>query len=172
MVVGTVFGGMGRGVTVVSGARVGFVEEMTPLLAMGDHAVDGAPVGESAYIAVVDEEVGLQLAGEVGIVVGGLLGVVAIGGIELDAALTTPLEGLVKKLALATGPEDQAMAILDEHLEGLGGERTLLTDLRIAVLDDRPVKIYCYYHIFKTRIVFFNTKNTEDTEFILILRDS
>ena len=172
MVVGTVFGGMGRGISVVGGARVGFVEEMTPLLAMGDHAVDGAPVGESAYIAVVDEEVGLQLAGEVGIVVSGLLGVVAVGSVEFYTALTTPVNGGLQELALTTGPEDEAMAVLDEHLEGLGGEGALLTDLRVAVLDDRPVKIYCYYHIFKTRIVFFNTKNTEDTEFILILRDS
>ena len=120
---------------------------MTPLLATGDHPVDGAPVGKTANITVVDEEVGLQLAGEVGIVVSGLLGIVTVGCVEFYAALTTPLESLVEKLALATGPEDEAMAVLDEHLEGFGGEGALLTDLRIAVLDDRPVKIYCYNHI-------------------------
>ena len=145
---GAVLGGMGRAITVVDGTGIGLVEEVTPFLAMGDHAVDGAPVGEATDVTVVDEEVGLQLAGEVGIVVGGLLGVVAIGGIELYTTLTAPLEGLVEKLALATGPEDDAMAILDEHLEGLGGEGALLTDLRVAVLDDRPVKIYCYNHEF------------------------
>ena len=147
MVVGTV-GMRGGGLTVVDGTGVGFVEEVTPFLAMGDHAVDGAPVGETSDVSVVDEEVGLQLAGEVGIVVGGLLGVVAIGGIELYTTLTAPLEGLVEKLALATGPEDDAMAVGNEHLQRLNGEGALLTDLRVAVLDDRTVKIYCNDHEF------------------------
>ena len=145
---GAVLGGMGRAITVVHGTGIGFVEEMTPLLAMGYHPVDGAPVGETTDVAVVDEEVGLQLAGEVGIVVCGLLGVVAVGCVELYAALAAPLEGLLQELALATGPEDKAMAILDEHLEGLGGEGAFLADLRVAVLNDCTVKIYCYYHIF------------------------
>ena len=144
---GAVTGGMGRSITVVDGTGIGFVEEMTPFLAMGDHAVDGAPVGESTDVTVVDEEVGLQLAGEVGVVVSGLLGVVTVGSVEFYAALTTPVNGGLQELALMTGPEDEAMAVLDEHLEGLGGEGALLTDLRVAVLDDRPVKIYCYNHI-------------------------
>ena len=146
VVVGTV-GVRGGGLTVVDGTGIGFVEEVTPFLAMGDHAVDGAPVGESTDVTVVDEEVGLQLAGEVGIVVSGLLGVVAVGSVEFYAALTTPVNGGLQELALTTGPEDEAMAVLDEHLEGLGGEGALLTDLRVAVLNDRPVKIYCYNHI-------------------------
>ena len=145
---------MGRGLTVVHGTGVGLVDEVTPLFATGDHAVDGAPVGESADVTVVDEEVGLQLAGEVGIVVCGLLGVVAVGCVELYAALAAPLEGLVEKLALATGPEDEAMAILDEHLEGLGGEGTLLTDLRVFILDDRSVEINCNDHDFNFSLQF------------------
>ena len=146
MVVGTV-GVRGGGLTVVDGTGIGLVEEVTPLLAVGYHPVDGAPVGETANVTVVDEEVSLQLAGEVGIVVSGLLGVVAVGSVEFYAALTTPVNGGLQELALATGPEDEAMAILDEHLEGLGGEGALLTDLRVAVLDDCTVKIYCYNHI-------------------------
>ena len=136
----------GGGFTVVDGTGIGFVEEVTPFLAVRDHAVDGAPVGEATDVTVIDKEVGLQLAGEVGIVVSGLLGVVAVGSVELYATLTTPLECLFEKIALTTGPKDKAMAVLDEHLEGLGGEGALLTDLRVAVLDDRPVKIYCNDH--------------------------
>ena len=147
MFLGMVMAVGGRRSYVISGTRIGFVKEMTPLLTMGDHAVDGAPVGESTDVTVVDEEVGLQLAGEVGIVVSGLLGVVAVGSVEFYTALTTPVNGGLQELALTTGPEDEAMAVLDEHLEGLGGEGALLTDLRVAVLDDRPVKIYCYNHI-------------------------
>ena len=105
MVVGTV-GVRGGGLTVVDGTGIGLVEEVTPFLAMGDHAVDGAPVGESTDVTVVDKEVGLQLAGEVGIVVSGLLGVVAVGSVEFYTALTTPVNGGLQEFALATGPED------------------------------------------------------------------
>ena len=49
----------GGGFTVVDGAGVGFIDEVTPFLATGDHTVDGAPVGEATDVAVVDEEVGL-----------------------------------------------------------------------------------------------------------------
>jgi len=130
------------GVVVVLLAFVGLVEEVTPLLATRDHAIDGAPVGETTYVAVVDKEVGLQLAREVGIVVGGFLGIVAIGGVELDTTLTTPLEGLVEELALATGPEDNTMAIGDEHLQRVDGEGELSTNLRVFVLDDGTVEVY------------------------------
>jgi hypothetical protein len=130
------------GVVVVLLAFVGFVEEVTPLLATRDHAIDGAPVGESTHVAVIDKEVGLQLAREVGVVVGGFLRIIAIGGVELDTALTTPLEGLVEELALATGPEDNTMAIGDEHLQRIDGEGTLSTDLRVFVLDDGTVEVY------------------------------
>ena len=84
---------VGGGFSIVFLAGIGLVDEVAPLLATGDHAIDGAPVGKTAYIAVVDEEVGLQLAREVGIVVGGLFRVVTIGGIERYATLTTPFEG-------------------------------------------------------------------------------
>ena len=82
-----------RGFLIVFLAGIGLVDEVAPLLATADHAIDGAPVGESTDVAVVDEEVGLQLAREVGIVVGGLFRVVTIGGIELYATLTAPFEG-------------------------------------------------------------------------------
>ena len=138
----------GGGFTVVGGAGVGFIDEVTPFLTTGDHTVDGTPVGEATDVAVVDEEVCLQLAGEVGIVVGGFLGVVAVGGIEFHTALTTPLEGLVEEFTLATAPEDQAMTIGNEHLEGLNGEGALLANLGVFVLDDRSVEINCNDHEF------------------------
>ena len=137
----------GRRITVVFGTGVGFVEEVTPLLAMGDHSVDCAPIGETANVPVVDEEIGLEFAGEVGIVFGGLLGIVAVGGIKLHATLPTPLQGLIEKLALATSPEDQAVAVGNEHLQRLNGKGAFCANLGVAVLDDRPVKIYCYNHI-------------------------
>ena len=119
---------------------------MAPLFAAGDHTVDGTPVGEAADIAVVDEDVGLELAGEVGIGVGGFFWVVAVGGVELDAAFAAPVEGCIEELALATGPEDEAVVVGDEHLEGVDGEGALGTDIGVAVFDDRAVKVDCNYH--------------------------
>ena len=139
------FVGVG-GFAVVFFAGVGLVDEVTPLFATGDHAVDGAPVGESAYIAVVDEDIGLELAGEVGIVIGGLLGVVTVGCIELHTALTTPVDGVVEELTFPTGPEDEPVMVVDEHLERVDGEGALLANLGIAVLDDCSVKIDCDNH--------------------------
>lgn len=127
---------------------VGLIDEVTPLLATGDHPIDGAPIGQTTYVAVIDKEVGLQLSGEVGIVISGLLGVIAVGGIELHTTLTTPLESLFEKLALATGPEDQTMAVGNEHLQSLNGEGALLADLGVFILDDRAVKIYCDDHTY------------------------
>ena len=146
------FLGAGRGVTVVGGIVIvhltgtGLVDEMTPLLATGDHAIDGAPVGKATYIAVVDKEVCLQLTREVRVVVGGLLGIVAVGSIELHTALAAPLDGIVQELALTAGPEHQAMTIGNEHLQGLSGEGTLLADFGIFILDDGSVEINGYYH--------------------------
>ena len=139
---------MGRrgGVAVVGGVVVvhltgtGLIDEMTPLLATGNHAIDGAPVGETAHIAVVDKEVCLQLTGEVGVVVGGLLGIVAVGSIELHTTLAAPLDGIVQELALTTGPEHQAMAVGNEHLQGLYSKRTFLADFGVFIFDDGSVK--------------------------------
>ena len=38
---------------------IGLVDEVAPLLAVGYHTVDGAPVGKTTEVAVVDKEVGL-----------------------------------------------------------------------------------------------------------------
>ena len=123
---------------------VGFVDEVAPLFAAADHPVDGAPVGEASQVTVVDEEVGLQFTGEMGVVVGALLGIVAVGGVELDAAFAAPGEGIFQELSLAAGPEYKAVTVGNEHLECLDGEGTLATYLGIFVLDDRAVEIYGY----------------------------
>lgn len=127
---------------------VGLIDEVTPLLATGNHPIDGAPVGETTDITVIDEEVCLQLAGEVGIVISGLLGVVAVGGIELHTAFSTPLECRIQELALTTGPKDQTVTVGNEHLQRLSGEGALLADLGVFILDDRAVKINCDNHTY------------------------
>ncbi len=74
----------------------GLVEDVMPGVAVFDHLVDDTPVGETSEVAVVDEDVDLELAGEVGVVVPGLLGVVAVDGVELEAAVSAPLNGVVE----------------------------------------------------------------------------
>ena len=138
----------GRRLAVVSRARIGFVDEMAPLLATGDHAVDSAPIGQATYVAVVDKQIGLQLACEVGIVVEGLLRVVAVDGIKLHAAFTTPLECRIQEFTLTASPKDQAVTVGNEHLQRLSGEGALLADLGVFILDDRAVKINCDNHTY------------------------
>ena len=127
-------------------ASHGLANELMPLNAFMDHAVDGAPVRETANVTIVDKEVDLELATEMIVVGEGLLGIVAIDGIELDAALATPVDGIVEQLALAYGPQDELVALLNEHAEGLDGEGLLGSDLRVFMFDDRSVEINCNGH--------------------------
>ncbi len=142
-----VSGGGGIIETIFGGTGGCFVKEFMPGGATVNHAVDGTPVGQATDTAVVDEEIGLQLTGEVGIVIRRLFRVVTVYGIELDAALAAPVYCVVEELALATGPENQAMVIVDQHAQGVGGEREFAANLRITVLYYCSIKIDCNYHL-------------------------
>ena len=142
-------------VAVVLMTRDGFIDNLVPLDLVVYHAVDGAPVGQSAQVTVVNEKVDLELAAEMVVVGPGLLGVVAIDGIELNAPLATPLEGFVEQLAFADTPQDELVMLGNKHAEGLDGERQLLANLGIFVRDDCTVEINCncpLYRTFLTRI--------------------
>ena len=119
------------------------VNDIVPGVALLDHPIDGAPVGKASEVAVVDEHIGLELAGEMGVVIGGLLGVVAVDGIELQATLAAPLDGFVQELALTDGPQDQEVAVLAEHLQGVDGEGDLLADGGVVMGDDGAVEVDC-----------------------------
>lgn len=122
-------------------------EDMSVALPFHDDMVDLAPVGQSTDITVINEQVGLDLPGEIIVVLCAvLLGIIAVHGPEVDATLMTPLDGLVKEFSLPAGPEDELVMMPLKHLQRLRGERTFLADLRISVLYYRSVKIYCYYH--------------------------
>ena len=119
---------------------------LLPGLVVGDHLVDGAPVGEATEVAVIDEDISLELAREVLIVTRIFLGIVTVDRPELHAALTTPLHCLLQQLPLTHTPESQLVAIANEHLQRLDGKRFLLANSRVTMLYDRTVKINCYYH--------------------------
>ena len=78
--------------------------------AVVDDLVDGAPVGEAADGAVVDEEVGVELAGADAGFVDFLAGVVAVDGEEFKPALCAEVYGFLQELAFAGGPEDEPVA--------------------------------------------------------------
>ena len=147
---------LGRLVVVERGLD-SLVDDIVPAMTAGDHLIDGAPVRKAAKAAIVDEEVGLELAGEAGIIVGGLFRIVAIDGIELEVALAAPLDGIVEKLTLTTGPQNEPVAILAEHLQSIDGEGYLLADIGILVLDYSAVEVNCDNHLFLDRVVFLVT---------------
>lgn len=60
------------------------------------HLIDHSPVGQSAQVMVVDEDIGIQFACYAH--VGCLLGKGGIHGIELQSALLTIVNGIVQQL--------------------------------------------------------------------------
>ena len=115
-------------------------------LAVFDQLVDHTPVREAAHLAVVDEEVGLELAAADGCAILVLVGEVAVHGEKLHAALTAKLHRLLQKLTLAHGPKYQAVAVALEHLQRCGGKGNLLADRWVFMLDNRAVEINCNGH--------------------------
>ena len=116
-------------------------------LAVGDEAVDDAPVGEAADVAVVDVELGIELAAAAAVEgLGGLIGIVAVDGEELDAAGAAVVEGVLEKGAFADCPKDELVAVGDELAEGGAGEGFLAPYVGVSVLDDSSVEINCYGH--------------------------
>ena len=90
---------------------------------MADHFVDGAPVGEAANGAVVDEEVGVELAGMDGRCIDFFAGVVGVDGEEFEASLGAEVYGFLQEVAFTGGPEDETVAFGLDSLKGFDGER-------------------------------------------------
>ena len=94
-----------------------------PAPAVANHFVDGAPVGEAADGAVVDEEVGVELAGVDGRCIDFFAGVVGVDGEEFEASLGAEVYGFLQEVAFTGGPEDETVAFSLDSLEGFDGER-------------------------------------------------
>ena len=116
----------------------------------GDHLVDYLPVREPAEVAVVNEEVGLELATEVPVLLP-LLGEVLIDGVEGDPSLLAPADGIVQQSPLTHRPEDQPMTIADQLPQGLDRTGYLITDSGVLMLHYGAIKVYCYYHRCKVK---------------------
>ena len=77
---------------------------------MADDFADGTPVRKAAYRAVVDEEVGVELAGTDAGGIYFLARVVAVYSEELDAALLAEVDGILQELAFAGCPENECVS--------------------------------------------------------------
>lgn len=75
-----------------------------------NNLVDGAPVGKAAYGAVVDEEVGVELAGVDGRWVDFFAGIVGVDGEEFEPTLGAEVDRFLQEVAFTGGPEDEAVA--------------------------------------------------------------
>ena len=125
---------------------------LPPAPAVMNYFVDGAPVGEAADGAVVDEEVGVELAGADAVFVDFFAWVVAVDGEEFEAAFFAEVNGFLQELAFTGGPEDERVSFRLYLFEGCYGKGEFLADVGITVLYDGTVKIYCNEHFCLTRV--------------------
>ena len=73
---------------------------------------------------------------------GGILfGIVPVDGIKLHAPFPAPFHGLVQQLSFTYGPQYQAVAVFNQHLQRIGGKRDFVPYFRVTVLYDCAVKI-------------------------------
>lgn len=77
---------------------------------MVDDFVDGSPVGKAADGAVVNEEVGVELAGVDGRGIDFLAGIVGVDGEEFEPTLGAEVDRFLQEVAFTGGPEDEAVA--------------------------------------------------------------
>ena len=73
--------------------------------------VDDSPIGQTAQVAVVDEEISCQFACRQ-TVLNRFVGEVGIDGIEIQSAFVAVAHCIIKQLPLANGPEDDEMMVL------------------------------------------------------------
>ena len=132
---------------------------LPPAPAVMNHLIDCAPVGEAAEGAVVDEEVGVELAGAEADLVDFYAWVVAVDGEEFEAALFTEVYGFLQEPAFTGGPEDEGVAFHLQLFKGWDGERDFLADVRITMFDDSTVEVYCDDHIVGFRSVNTSTRS-------------
>ena len=77
---------------------------------MADNFADGTPVRETAYGAVVNEEVCVELACSDAGGIYFLARIVAVYSEELDSTLLAEVEGILQKLAFAGCPENEGVS--------------------------------------------------------------
>ena len=134
--------GFGGGVVGADVAQVAVVAHSAV-----DKFVNHPPIRQAAHIAVVDEEVGLQLAAADGRAVLLLVGEVAVDGKKLHASFGAETNGIVQQFALTDRPQNQAVTLLLQPFQRGGCKGYFTPDFGVLMFDDRAVEIYCNYHL-------------------------
>ena len=82
-----------------------FLQNFGVRLVLLDHAVNGAPVGQPSDVTVVDEQIDLELSGEMVVVLhAAFLGIIPVHGIKLHPSFLTPVHCIFEQLALSDRP--------------------------------------------------------------------
>ena len=89
----------------------GFPKELPIGLSAGDNLIDLPPIGETGDASVVDEVVGLNLAGEVVVVVNLFFRIVSVDSPEFHSPFFAPVDSLLQSLAFAHTPQNEAVMI-------------------------------------------------------------
>ena len=88
-----------------------FAQVLLVAPAVVDHFVDDAPVVQAAYVAVVDVEVGVELAAVAAACVVFVCGGVAVYCVELEAALAALVYCFLQQVAFAHAPQDEFVVL-------------------------------------------------------------
>ena len=72
---------------------------------------------------------------------------ILVDGVELNAPLPAPFDGIGEKLALAHAPKDKFVPVFHELAERGRGKGDFLAYFRVTVFDNSAVKIYCNGHV-------------------------
>ena len=83
---------------------------LLPSPAVVRNLIDGAPIRKAAKGAVIDEEIGVELAGADAVLVYFFARVVAVDGEEFQAAFLAEVNGFLQEPAFTGGPEDEGVA--------------------------------------------------------------
>ena len=106
--------------------------------------VDGSPVGQSADVPVIDEDIRFEFAAPVfrSLMITGILVNVSIDGVEAYASFFAPFHSLFQQFSLSDGEEDEFVTFFHEAAQGGSGKGKFFPDGGIAMLDNGAVKIY------------------------------
>ena len=113
-----------------------------------NHLVDDTPVGKTAEVAVINENIGSELSrllyNFIRVVTD--LRMIRIDGVKLDPAGGTPFDSLFEQIAFANRPEDEFMAFGDQQFQCCCGKWNFFSDFGIPVFYDSSVKVKCDGH--------------------------
>ena len=113
-----------------------------------NHLVDDTPVGKTAEVAVINENIGSELSrllyNFIRVVTD--LRMIRIDGVKLDPAGGTPFDSLFEKIAFTNRPEDEPMAFGDQQFQCCCGKWNFFSDFGIPVFYNSSVKVNCDGH--------------------------